>query len=84
MPLNAMSPDCPGCGAWITKVVLTKLDSECNEVIRRRHCDYCDHRFYTRQSREQIVDVRWLPGSKGTIPEVVKVYKTASRKRRVA
>jgi len=85
MPLNQMSPDCPGCGAWITKVVMTKLDSECSDVVRRRHCEYCDHRFYTRQKREEVVDVKWLPGRKGkSIPEITKVYKATSKNRRVA
>jgi hypothetical protein len=82
MPLNQMSPDCPGCGAWITKVVLTKFDSECTDVVRRRHCEYCDHRFYTRQKREEIVDVKWVPGLKGSIPEIVKVHRAKDKSRR--
>lgn len=85
MSLNAMAPDCPSCGAWITKVVMTKLENECEAVIRRRHCEYCDHRFYTRQLLEEIVDVKWVPGlKKGTIPKVIKVYATSSKKRKSA
>lgn len=85
MPLNQMSPGCPGCGAWITRVVMTIPDSECFDVVRRRHCKHCDHRFYTRQRREEIVDVRWLPRYKGkSIPEITKVYKVTNKTRRVA
>ena len=78
---NAQGPTCPGCGAWITKVVLTKQDSECQNIIRRRHCEYCDHRFYTSQSLEQLVDVKWTMGLKQTIPKVVKVHETKHRRR---
>lgn len=81
MPLNQMSPDCPSCGAWITKVVLTKFDDEYEHVVRRRHCEYCDHRFYSRQPREELVDVKWVAGLKGkaTIPKIIKVYPSKSR-----
>lgn len=86
MGLTATGPDCPVCGAWITKVVLTKANVDCDEVIRRRHCNYCDHRFYTRQVMEEIVDVKWVPGAKGksTIPKVVKVYDTPRKGRAAA
>jgi transcriptional regulator NrdR family protein len=78
-----MSPDCPNCGAWITKVILTKFDSEVTSVVRRRHCQYCDHRFYTRQAHEEIVDVKWVQGTKKqTIPEIVKVYATPFKGRK--
>jgi hypothetical protein len=78
MPLNQMTPDCPGCGAWITKVILTKFDDECENVVRRRHCEYCGHRFYTRQHHEEMVEVKWVNGKKGkaTIPRVTKVLPT--------
>lgn len=76
MPLNQMTPDCPGCGAWITKVVATKFDSECQHVVRRRHCEYCGQRFYTKQYHETLVDVKWTGTGKGTIPTVVKDLPT--------
>ena len=78
MPLNQMTPDCPGCGAWITKVILTKFDDECQHVVRRRHCEYCGHRFYTKQFHETVVDVKWSSGKggKSTIPKVVKDLPT--------
>lgn len=78
MPLNQMTPDCPGYGAWITKVILTKFDSECEHVVRRRHCEYCGERFYTKQTHETLVDVKWVAGPKGkaTIPRVVKDIPT--------
>ena len=79
MPLNQMTPDCPGCGAWITKVILTKFDNECENVVRRRHCEYCGHRFYTKQHHEELVEIKWTQNGKGgkhTIPRVVKVLPT--------
>jgi transcriptional regulator NrdR family protein len=78
MPLNQMTPDCPNCGAWITKVILTKFDDECANVVRRRHCEYCGHRFYTKQHHEELVEVKWVNGKKGkaTIPRVTKVLPT--------
>lgn len=78
MPLNQMTPDCPGCGAWITKVVLTKFDDECQHVVRRRHCEYCGHRFYTKQYHETLVDVKWSSGKNGkyTIPKIINDLPT--------
>lgn len=86
MGLSATGPDCPSCGAWITKVILTRANTTCDELIRRRHCHYCDHRFYTRQVREEIVDVKWVPGANGksTIPKVIKVYDTPFKGRAAA
>jgi len=85
MTLNQMSPDCPGCGAWITRVIMTKFDSEYTDVVRRRHCEYCGHRFYTRQQREEIADVKWVTGLKGkSIPEIVKIHDTPNKSRRSA
>ena len=84
MPLNQMTPDCPNCGAWITKVIMTKFDDECNYVIRRRHCEYCEHRFYSRQAHEELVEVRWKSSRKGSIPKIVKVIPTVFKPRYAA
>lgn len=82
MGLNANAPECPGCGAWITKVIYTGLESESKHLVRRRHCEYCDHRFYTSQEIERIAEVRWVPGaSKRTIPEITKIKPLKPRKR---
>lgn len=82
MPFNAQGPECPGCGAWITKVVLTTMESECKHVVRRRHCEYCDHRFYTVQEIERLAEVKWVSGvKKRTIPEITKVKALKPRKR---
>lgn len=83
MVVNALGPSCPSCGAWITKVTLTKLSSECDYVVRRRHCEFCDHRFYSRQQREEVVDIKWKTDARGksTIPKVIKVYDTPYRGR---
>jgi transcriptional regulator NrdR family protein len=86
MGLSATGPNCPSCGAWITKVILSKLDDECSYIIRRRHCQYCDHRFYSRQATEELVDIKWVSGAKGsgTIPKIIKVLPTPMKARRVA
>ena len=84
MPLNQMSPDCPNCGAWITKVIMTKLDNDCEYVVRRRHCDFCDYSFYSRQAREEVVEVKWVPCRKGTVPKIVKVLPTKTKPRYAA
>ena len=79
MPLNQMTPDCPGCGAWVTKVIMTKFDNECEHVVRRRHCEYCGERFYTKQRHEVLVEIKWKPDAKGgkyTIPRVTKELPT--------
>ena len=57
--LNAHSPACPSCGALITKVIHTRFDEAAGHIVRRRHCRFCDARFYTGQAVEQIVDVQW-------------------------
>lgn len=84
MPLNQMTPDCPKCGAWITKVIMTKFDDECQYVVRRRHCEFCDHRFYSRQSHEELVEVKWVACRKGSIPKVTKVLPTQFKPRYAA
>ena len=82
MSLNAHSPDCPSCGAWITKVVHTKLDDDCEQIIRRRHCEYCDHRFYSAQTIERVVEVKWKASYKsGSVPRITKSYDRIHRKK---
>jgi len=73
-----MTPDCPGCGAWITKAVSYTHLTLPENVIRRRHCEYCGHRFYTKQYHEEVVEVKWVPvkNKKHTIPKVTKVLPT--------
>jgi len=55
MTVNRMGPSCPCCGAWITRVVLTKRDADEKFQVRRRWCEFCDHRFYTVQANEVVV-----------------------------
>jgi transcriptional regulator NrdR family protein len=55
-----------------TEVVMTKPDLRRISVVRRRHCERCDHRFYTAQLPEQIVNVKWTGGGSNSIPMVVQ------------
>jgi len=53
-PANCEPPTCPDCGAFLTKVVLTKKvvlkeKDEQDLIVRRRQCLICTHRFYTAQ-----------------------------------
>jgi hypothetical protein len=71
MTVNRMGPSCPCCGAWITRVVLTKRDADEKFQVRRRWCEFCDHRFYTVQANEVVAeDIKWRGSSKGTVPIV--------------
>ena len=53
--------NCPKCGSVRTRVVLTDtLPSD--EIVRRRRCIQCDHRWYTHQPPEQLLPnhrIRW-------------------------
>ena len=53
MALNKMGPPCPNCGALISRVVMTARD-DISGFYRRRHCQFCDHRFVTAQPAEII------------------------------
>ena len=44
---------CPKCGSFNCRVVTTKRTTEGPyEVVRRRRCVSCDHRWYTAQLAE--------------------------------
>ena len=44
---------CPACGSFRCRVVTTKRTTEGPyEVVRRRRCVTCDHRWYTAQHAE--------------------------------
>ena len=62
---------CPNCGTLITKVILTVKDQAQTSFIRRRHCQTCDHRFYTTQSIETPADsVGWVKVQGRSIPVI--------------
>ena len=55
-------PQCPQCSQRVSKVVLTKevINGEF-DVVRRRHCQNCGHRWYTAQTKEVSVgNVEWI------------------------
>jgi transcriptional regulator NrdR family protein len=71
MGLNMTGAPCPNCGTLITKVVHTSKDQSQTRFIRRRHCQTCDHRFYTAQSVETPVEfVGWVKVRGKSIPVV--------------
>ncbi len=54
---------CPHCNHPHLKVILTQR-TELEEIIRRKHCLVCGHRFYTMQPPEQPIsqyDLQWPP-----------------------
>ena len=55
------TPQCPCCGKRDSKVILTKTPlNGFYDIVRRRHCQQCDHRWYTGQKHEQpLVGVQW-------------------------
>jgi len=62
----AIQIPCPQCGGSRTYVVAT-YHTEHDELIRRRRCDFCNHRWYTRQQPEQPVSqyrIKWKPGKR--------------------
>lgn len=82
MVVNAQSPPCPGCGAWITRIVLTKYENEGGHIVRRRHCEFCDIRFYTGQQVERIAEVKWTSGPRRqSIPVITKIHPVTKKPR---
>jgi transcriptional regulator NrdR family protein len=68
MPVNQIGPPCPNCNCLITKVIKTYRD-EHNNLVRRRSCISCSHRFYSAQLAEMLInpyDIQW-DGSHGSI-----------------
>ena len=47
-------PACPECRSRLSRVVLGK-EAEDGGQLRRRHCEICDHRWYTIQPAEQEI-----------------------------
>jgi transcriptional regulator NrdR family protein len=55
---------CPECNGRVTLVVSTHWQAA-GEVVRRRVCKACDHRWYSVQSAEVEVSGEQLAWSKG-------------------
>lgn len=52
---------CPQCGGKATYVVCT-FHTETEQLVRRRRCKFCDHRWYTIQDPEQPLSkyvIKW-------------------------
>ena len=51
---------CPKCGTYNTRVVMTKsVDLNGYAKVRRRACCRCEHRWYSAQGPEHVVQVQW-------------------------
>ena len=48
-------PQCPKCGKFLSRVKQT-VYSHANDIVRRRECDICQHRWWTIQPQEENVD----------------------------
>jgi transcriptional regulator NrdR family protein len=62
----AVQIPCPQCGGKATYVVCT-FHTDDEQLVRRRHCQFCDHRWYTVQSAEQPLSkyrIKWKPGKR--------------------
>ena len=46
---------CPECNSNRVKVVTTTR-AETGEIVRRRACAACKHRWYTKQTPEELLD----------------------------
>lgn len=57
----AVQIPCPQCGGKATYVVCT-FHTDDEKLVRRRHCRFCDHRWYTIQGPEQPLSkysIKW-------------------------
>lgn len=57
----AVQLPCPDCHGTNTYVVCTKHTTD-GDLIRRRVCRACNHRWYTQQKPEQLLSpyaIRW-------------------------
>lgn len=55
--------NCPECGSMRTEVVTTSTKTKDGTRVRRRHCLICDHRWYTIQPPERVIDssrLKWV------------------------
>ena len=53
---------CPACSSRSLKVICT-ADTTDGQIVRRRHCQACSHRWYTLQPAETDLskaDFRWI------------------------
>ena len=52
---DAVTPQCPNCRVYETRVINTSF-TETREIVRRRRCTVCDHRWYTVQQAEALLN----------------------------
>ena len=65
---------CPSCGTYNTRVVMTKsVEINGYAKVRRRACNRCEHRWYSAQGPEHVVQVQW-EGSKQRVA-ITEIYE---------
>jgi len=61
--MPALQIACPSCGCRRTHVVSTSQDDS-GQIVRRRHCRVCEHRWYTLQQPEVEISAYQLVWAK--------------------
>ena len=72
--INKIYADCPECGNGRTRVVCTKRAPD-GVTIRRRKCPICEHRWYSLQYPEVVIEtgeVKWKGRNTKYVPLEVK------------
>ena len=65
---------CPKCGTYNTRVVMTKsVEINGYAKVRRRACNRCEHRWYSAQGPEHVVQVQW-EGSRQRVA-ITEIYE---------
>ena len=66
--------NCPECRSQRVYVVMTKPTQD-GQILRRRHCHACDHRWYSLQSPEVVIDgsrIEWRNRRKAYMPTIME------------
>ena len=54
-PTDVAMMKCPDCGSLVSRVILTQRAKLGGQVVRRRACNACAHRWYSIQPPEELV-----------------------------
>lgn len=72
-----MTP-CPSCASQLTRVVSVTTTAD-GDRLRRRYCRLCDHRWYSLQPPERVIDpaaIIWPNGWQGGDRPPVRIVPT--------
>jgi transcriptional regulator NrdR family protein len=71
---------CPECGSR-NSVVVSTVNTADTEIVRRRRCRACDHRWYTVQQAEQFLHpdrIRWMPNGARSYRNGIKLVEVGT------